>query len=692
MKKIGSRIVLIVLICSIGMSLVVGVMSSMRSKNIIENEAKKNLLSTSRTYAEMFNQDLMVYENTANNLYYIVDGTIDLDQIEKVGYLGDYSYNNLLLGVRSMANDLDKCAGVYVIIDPKFTGKTEGVWAVKDDTGTLMSMAPSEIGGKSEDDPSVSFYYDAIREGKGAWGNPYINDANINVMSYSMPITINNKTIGIIGVDLNIGELIKDVEDIKLNDTGYAFMLNKDYDYMIHPTLDASNNLKTVADGAYMTLVEEIQENDNGIVQTNFAGDKKIMAYSKLYDDKVLILTVPNSEILSEVYTTIYYMAGVILLASILAGVIAIILGKRIGDPIIAVTGILEKIARLDLTDVEESKEIIRLGNRKDEIGTIYNASLVLRKDIREIIKSIEETTVNIVENTSSLTIATHETTESINDVSKTVEELAQASMEQALDTENGSERLNKLSEEIKEAVENGSIVSQSSIDAQKINEEGSIAMDSTVEKFEIVNKAARVLGENVDSLLIESNTIGEILTTIINISDQTNLLALNAAIEAARAGEAGRGFAVVAEEIRKLSEQTGHATQNIEEILKRIKSEVEVTKGNMDLSEGALLEANSSLNQSKEAFEEIYRSMAKSIDAIGHLEEKLNMVDKGKEEVTMSIQNISSTAEESAASTQELSASMEEQSATMEVISNNTDNVNNIIHVLEELVSRFKI
>lgn len=692
MRKIGTRIVLIVLICSIGMSLVVGVTSMIRSKDVIEKEAKNGLLAAASTHTEKLNQDLMVFESIAESVYYQASETIDTSKMKEVDYLSTYTDQNLRPIIERLAVEIDKLAGVYLAIDPKYTGKSEGLWAAVDGEGKLISSIPTDVSKIDEDDPAGSFYYDAIKAGKENWSVPYRNNADQNVMTYSMPVVINGETIGVAGIDLNVDDLIQAIGDIKLYDSGYGFMLSEDYDYLIHPSVDNTNNLRTVSDGAFSELAGEIDSNESGIYEARFDGEDKVMAFSKLHDGKILMLTVPNKEILKSMYNTVYIIMAVILGASILALALAFILGKRISDPIIAVTGILEKTSKLDLTDIDKTKEIEALASRKDEIGTIYNATMILRKEVREIIGAIDETTVSIVGNTDNLNVATRETTESIGEVSKTVEELANASMEQAHDTENASNKLNILSEEIIEAVRNGNIVSESSSYAQKINEEGSTAINSMVGKFEIVNQSSETLGKNIDSLLIESNSIGEILTTIIQISDQTNLLALNAAIEAARAGEAGRGFAVVAEEIRKLSEQTGGATQNIEEILKNIKTEVEATKGNMDISEEALGEANQSLNQSKEAFEQIYQSMSTSMEAIISLEEKLNLVDKGKEEVTISIESLSSIAEEAAASTEELSASMEEQAATIEVISGNTENLNQVAHKLEELVNRFKL
>lgn len=671
---------------------IVGATSMYRSMKVIEHEAKENLVEKAQVYGGNIDNRLVIYESTNNSIYQLVDAIIDVNKLGEEDYLEYYIDNILDPTIRRTITEVEDCIGISVAFDHRFTGKTEGAWWKVNEKGHIERTAQSDVSKKDKDDPSAKWYYDAQKAKGGTWSDPYINDAGLNVITYSTPLLINSISIGVVGIDLNVEGIKRDVENVKLYDTGYAFLLSKDFDYLIHPTLDSSSNFKTINDGKYNEIAEKIQKEHSGIIETDFGGEKKLMAFEKLMDGKILILTVPKPEILKNMYNTIYIILLVMAIAAIISIFASLTAGRRISKPISMVTDILNTTAKLDLRDIEETGEIKHILNREDEIGSILRATAMVREELRLMIKTIEEATLNVVENTNHLNQATTETSQSINDVARTVEELAQATMGQAEDAENGATKLIKLAKEIANAVANGEIATDNSMEAGRMTREGSKALNNMAERISITDKSTAIVSENINSLLDKSKSIGNILNSIKDISEQTNLLALNAAIEAARAGEAGSGFAVVAEEIRKLSEQTGHATENIEDILKSIQHEIEITKENMDVSEDAMKDVNNSLQSSNKAFEDIYSTTMKAIKAIKELSEGLEQIDEDKEGVIMSIESISSVTEETAASTEELSASMEEQAATMETISNNTDNLVKTINNLNELIDRFKI
>ncbi len=135
---------------------------------------------------------------------------------------------------------------------------------------------------------------------------------------------------------------------------------------------------------------------------------------------------------------------------------------------------------------------------------------------------------------------------------------------------------------------------------------------------------------QSIQAILENTATINKITEDIQYISDQTNLLALNAAIEAARAGEHGRGFSVVAEEVRKLSDRTNQASNDITQIVGKVNDSVEAisksltdnrskTESKKDSVDRAVKSLLSTARESTSVFSKLVDSSVVSSQSVAH-------------------------------------------------------------------------
>ncbi len=144
--------------------------------------------------------------------------------------------------------------------------------------------------------------------------------------------------------------------------------------------------------------------------------------------------------------------------------------------------------------------------------------------------------------------------------------------------------------------------------DEEKLSLSGviSVALKLLQEMTDMLDENGKLnmqFSQSIQAILENTATINKITEDIQYISDQTNLLALNAAIEAARAGEHGRGFSVVAEEVRKLSDRTNQASNDITQIVGKVNDSIEAISK-------SLIDNRSKTESKKESVDKAVKSL----------------------------------------------------------------------------------
>lgn len=150
---------------------------------------------------------------------------------------------------------------------------------------------------------------------------------------------------------------------------------------------------------------------------------------------------------------------------------------------------------------------------------------------------------------------------------------------------------------------------------------------------------AAQESADAVHAAVSSMRDIASRIGIVQEIARQTDLLALNAAVEAARAGDAGRGFSVVAAEVRKLSERSRAAAQEIDDLSRRT---VQVSERAGGLLSGLLTD----MQDTQQQVTAISRANSEMVIGMQQVNEAMRQVDMATQSNSAASRQLSSTAE----------------------------------------------
>ena len=377
--------------------------------------------------------------------------------------------------------------------------------------------------------------------------------------------------------------------------------------------------------------------------------------------------------------------AGITLLSMIIGLLAAFFMSRRITNPLTKLAAYSNRLAEGDFTE-----ELTIKGT--DEVGQLSESFQAMTRHLKEMIGQVLITADTVVSDSNDLKDRVEVLNEMADHSSVSVMEIGKGSRaiaNSALDNSRAMEEINLGIQHIASAA--GEVTEQIT-EASAEAEGGNVIAQNAVEQMRQVERASEQSMIQFQTMNDRSLKIGEVVQGISEITKQIQMLSLNASIEAARAGEHGRGFAVVAGEVRKLSEQSRNATEQIREFLLGLQDDMSRSAAEMNHLNTEVASGVGKVSEAGNAFNHLLvliHSINNSVQSVSAAAEEISA---GTEEVSASVEDTAQITAHSEISATALTENYTRQQAELEGHALTVDHLHEQVVKLQEAVLKFKI
>lgn len=557
----------------------------------------------------------------------------------------------------SLANTLERAPeqSPYIAIKQAFDSGQFALTYYGNNDGNMYRQDPALDAKRPDYDPRAqSWYIDAINKGKASILGPNLSSTTKDlVIILTNPVNRNGQLFGMVGANLSLDQLSKQVGELNVPGSGFAMMVASNNDIIAHPDRDmVMQKAESISSIFAPKLLSNLIKEDKLVEET--LDGKEVFAYGQAIPgtDWSLVFTMDKSELMAPVYKVLVRQMVTALL--LLVGFICFLywLFKVLFSDLNRVSNALQDISK-GKGDLRARIEV----KRDDEIGVLAQGFNDFVGHMHGVVERLKTLSKDVADEAHKVSNSSTQSASRVATQQQEIDMVASAVTEMAAATHEIAGNAEQTAKAAGHSVELGN---KGSAQVQK----------SRHSTYELANEVSAATQQIAD-LDKHAQQISGILATIIGIAEQTNLLALNAAIEAARAGEHGRGFAVVADEVRTLSQRTHASTEEIQKMIELLQEQTSRAVVSMQNSSAKAQTSVADADAATQSLEEI----ANAIVSISDMATQIATAAEEQTAVTNEISQNSEIIRQVAADLASESQTGVEQSKRLSLLAQQVDN-----------------